>query len=239
MEINAKVKEGYMKRLIFLGLLCSFLQAQTFTIYTEQLPPYNFLENGKVVGSSTQLLKELLEKTGHKIYRDTIELVPWSRGYHEAQNTEGTILYSVARTLERENLFKWVGPINQLTVGLVAKKSLMAKNLTPTCLANYTIGVMHDTAAESMLLNLGIKITDLERFSNPQSQLKKLKDGRVDMVAFGVEGLYFMIKDAGFNPADYETVYVLKEADLYFAFHKDTDDELIMQLNKTLKSIKK
>ena len=61
MEINAKVKEGYMKRLIFLGLLCSFLQAQTFTIYTEQLPPYNFLENGKVVGSSTHLLKELLK----------------------------------------------------------------------------------------------------------------------------------------------------------------------------------
>lgn len=228
-----------MKRLIFLGLLCSFLHAQTFKIYTEQLPPYNFLEKGQVVGSSTQLLKELLEKSGHKIYQDTIQLVPWSRGYHEAQNTENTVLYSVARTLERENLFKWVGPINKLTVGLVAKKSLMAKNLTPSSLKNYTIGVMHDTAAESMLLNLGIKITDLERFSNPQSQLKKLKDDRVDMVAFGVEGLYFMIKDAGFDPEDYETVYILKEADLYFAFHKDTDDELIAQLNKTLKSIKK
>jgi len=228
-----------MKRLIFLGLICSFLQAQTFKVYTEQLPPYNFLENGRVIGSSTQLLKELLEKTGHNIYQDTINLVSWSRGYHEAQNTENTILYSVARTKERENLFKWVGPINKLTVGLVAKKSLQAKNLTPTCLTNYTIGVMHDTAAESMLLNLGIKITDLERFSNPQSQLKKLNDGRIDMVAFGVEGLYFMIKDAGFNPADYETVYVLKEADLYFAFHKDTDDALIAQLNKTLKSINK
>ena len=228
-----------MKRLIFLGLFCSFLQAQTFKIYTEQLPPYNFLENGQVVGSSTQLLKELLDKTGHKVYQDTIQLVPWSRGYHEVQNTEGTILYSVARTGERENLFKWVGPINKLTVGLVGKKSLKAKNLTPACLANYTIGVMHDTAAESMLLNLGIKITDLERFSNPQSQLKKLNDGRIDMVAFGVEGLYFMIKDAGLNPLDYETVYVLKEADLYFAFHKDTDDKIIEQLNQILKTIKK
>lgn len=228
-----------MKYLIFLGLLCSFLQAQIFKVYTEQLPPYNFLENGKVVGSSTELLKELLEKTGHKVYKDTIELVPWSRGYHEAQNTENTIVYSVARTLERENLFKWVGPIDKLTVGLVAKKSLMAQNLTPECLANYTIGVMHDTAAESMLLNLGVKINDLERFSNTRSQLKKLYDGRIDMVAFGVEGLYCMIKDEGFNPLDYETVYVLKEADLYFAFHKNTDDALIAQLNKMLKNIKK
>ena len=98
---------------------------------------------------------------------------------------------------------------------------------------------MHDTAAEMMLLNLGLKITDLERFSNPQAQLKKLAEGRIDMVAFGVEGLYFMLKDAGFNPSDYETVYILKEADLYFAFHKDTDDGLIAQLNTTLKSIQK
>lgn len=239
MEINAKVKEGRMRFFLFLGLLSVLLQAETFKVYTEQLPPYNFLENGKVVGSSTELLRDLLEKSGHKVYQDKINLVPWSRGYHEAQNTENTILYSVARTLERENLFKWVGPINKLTVGLIAKKSLMAKNLTPACLTNYTIGVMHDTAAESMLLNLGIKITDLERFSNPQAQLKKLNDGRIDMVAFGVEGLYFMIKDAGFNPADYETVYVLKEADLYFAFHKDTDDKIIEQLNQILKTIKK
>ena len=98
---------------------------------------------------------------------------------------------------------------------------------------------MHDTAAESMLLQLGIKTTDLERFSNPQSQLKKLNDGRIDMVAFGVDGLYFMLKEAGCNPEDYETVYVLKEADLYFAFNNQTDDDIINQFNQVLKSIKK
>lgn len=239
MEIITKAKEGIMKYLILLALLSPFLNAQIFSIYTEELPPYNYLENGQVVGSSTKLLKDLLEKSGHKIHQNTINLVPWSRGYHEVQNTKDTILYSVARTKERENLFKWVGPINKLTVGLVGKKSLKVNIKTPNCLENYTIGVMHDTAAESMLLNLGIKITDLERFSNPQSQLKKLNDGRIDMVAFGVEGLYFMIKDAGFDPENYETVYVLKEADLYFAFHKDTDDKTIEQLNQILKTIKK
>ena len=209
---------------------------EELTILTGEFPPLSYTENGDTKGVSVEIANEIQKKLGKNI---KFKFVPWARGYNQVQTDSNTMLFSTTRTEERENLFKWVGPINQLRVGLVAKKSLMAKNLTPTCLANYTIGVMHDTAAESMLLNLGIKITDLERFSNPQSQLKKLNDGRVDMVAFGVEGLYFMIKDAGFNPADYETVYVLKEADLYFAFHKDTDDELIMQLNKTLKSIKK
>lgn len=228
-----------MKFFLFLGLLYASLYAQTFTVYTEDLPPYNFLKEGEVVGSSTQLLKELLARTGHDIDQETIKLVPWARGYHEVKNNKNTIIYSMVRTPERENLFKWVGPINKLVVGLVAKKSLMAKNLTPNSLKNYTIGVMHDTAAESMLLQLGIKTTDLERFSNPQSQLKKLNDGRIDMVAFGVDGLYFMLKEAGCNPEDYETVYVLKEADLYFAFNNQTDDDIINQFNQVLKSIKK
>lgn len=228
-----------MKFFLFLGLLCSLLQAIVFKVYTEQLPPYNYMEDGKVLGRSTELLKELFEKTGHTIYQNNINLTAWSRGYHEAQNTKNTLIYSVARTPERENIFKWVGPIDKLAVGLVAKKSSHISIKTTESFNNYTIGVMHDTAAEMMLLNLGLKISDLERFSNPQAQLKKLAEGRIDMVAFGVEGLYFMLKDAGFNPSDYETVYILKEADLYFAFHKDTDDGLIAQLNTTLKSIQK
>lgn len=228
-----------MKPFLFLCLLYATLHAQTFKVYTEQLPPYNFLQDGKVVGSSTQLLKELLARTGHDIDQDTISLVPWARGYHEVQNNKNTIIYSMAKTPERENIFKWVGPINKLAVGLVAKKSTHVNIKTLESLHQYTIGVMHDTAAEGMLINLGLRATDLERFSNAQAQIKKLNDGRIDIIAFGVEGLYFMLKEAGYNSDDYETVYVLKEADLYFAFHKETDDRIINQLNQELKSIKK
>lgn len=228
-----------MRVLFIVGLLFAFLQANTFKVYTEQLPPYNFLMSGKVVGTSTKMLRDLMEKSGHKIEQDTIVLAPWARGYHEALNTENTILYSMARTSERENLFKWVGPIDTMSVGLVAKKSSKIEIKSVECLHNYTIAVMHETAAESMLINVGLKTEELERFSNVHAQLRKLQEGRVDAIAFGVESTYALLLELGLNPLDYETVYVLKKSDLYFAFHKSTDDALIKMLNKTLSAMKK
>jgi len=226
-----------VKIIAFLALVWSSLFAHVFTVYTEQLPPFNFMENDKVIGSSTRLLEALLEKSGHTIAHGKINLVPWSRGYHEALNTKNTILYSMARTPEREELFKWVGPINKLTIGLIAKKASHLVINKPECLNNYTIAVMHDTAAESILKNLGMKPANMERFSNPLAQIKKLHEGRVDAMAFGVEGMYQMLTTAGIDPSLYETIYILKQSDLYFAFHKETDDALIGKLNEILKTI--
>jgi len=221
----------------FLALVCSALFSQVFTVYTEQLPPFNYLENDKVIGSSTRLLEALLAKSGHTIAQGKINLVPWSRGYHEALTTQNTILYSMARTPEREDLFKWVGPVNKLTIGLIAKKASRVVVNKPACLNNYTIAVMHDTASETILKNLGMKSANMERFSNPLAQIKKLNEGRVDAMAFGVEGMYQMLSAAGIDPSLYETVYVLKQSDLYFAFHKETDERLIQELNHVLKTI--
>jgi len=221
----------------FLALVCSALFSQVFTVYTEQLPPFNYLENDKVIGSSTRLLEALLAKSGHTIAQGKINLVPWSRGYHEALTTQNTILYSMARTPEREDLFKWVGPVNKLTIGLIAKKASRVVVNKPECLNNYMVAVMHDTASESILKNLGMKSANMERFSNPLAQIKKLNEGRVDAMAFGVEGMYQMLSAAGIDPSLYETVYVLKQSDLYFAFHKETDERLIQELNHVLKTI--
>jgi len=226
-----------MKIILFLTLVYGALFSQVFTVYTEQLPPFNFIENGKVIGSSTRLLETLLAKSGHTITHGKINLVPWSRGYHEALTTQNTILYSMARTPEREALFKWVGPVNKLTIGLIAKKESQLVVNKPECLNNYKIAVMHETAAESILKNLGVNTEHMERFSNPLSQIKKLHEGRVDAMAFGVEGMYQMLSTAGIDPSLYETVYVLKQSDLYFAFHKETDDALIQELNRLLKTI--
>ncbi len=226
-----------MRIVLFLTLVCSTLFSQVFTVYTEQLPPFNFMENGKVIGSSTRLLEALLAKSGHTISHGKINLVPWSRGYHEALTTQNTILYSMARTPEREDLFKWVGPVNKLTIGLIAKKASQLVINKPECLNNYTIAVMHDTAAESILKNLGMRPERMERFSSPLSQIKKLHEGRVDAMAFGVEGMYQMLSTTGIDPSLYETVYILKQSDLYFAFHKETDDALIQKLNELLKTV--
>ncbi|HIH73913.1 MAG TPA: transporter substrate-binding domain-containing protein, partial [Methanosarcina sp.] len=49
--------------------------------YTEQLPPYNYMENGTLEGLSVELLEAVTEKMGKKVTREEIHLVPWTEGY--------------------------------------------------------------------------------------------------------------------------------------------------------------
>ena len=48
----------------------------------------------------------------------------------------------------------------------------------------------------------------------------------------------WFIKKNGYNVDDFETVYILKEADLYYAFHKDTPASLIQKFQNALDRLK-
>lgn len=222
--------------LLSLICVCS-LFAESYTVYSEQLPPFNYEQDGKVLGTSTAILKQLLAKNGDSI-NGAIQVGPWAKGYHTVLNTHNTILYSTAKTPEREALFKWVGPVDTLTIGLVAKKSKKVAIKSIECLHNYTIAAMYETTAENLLLNLGMKPEELDRFTNIYMQMRKLQEERVDALAYGIEAIHKLLLEMGLDPYEYETVYILKKAELYFAFNKETPDATIDKLNLLLKKLK-
>lgn len=225
-----------MKSFFFLLFLCFSLSGEVFKVYTEQNPPYNFLENGKVKGKATLLLEQLFQKSGHTIFENNIYLLPWTIGYHEVLNKKNTIIYSMARLPEREALFRWVGPIGKMTLGVIAKKSRHMIISTPDALHNYKIATIPGTSTEKALFDIGFRAEELDRFANLSSQLKKLKENRVDAIAFSVEAVWQLLQEMESDLSEYEVIYVLKESDLYFAFSKETNAQLIAELNETLKT---
>src|SRR5512139_3863504 len=54
---------------------------ENLTFYTEQLPPYNYQENGALKGFSVDLLEAITAKMGTKVAREEVHLVPWTEGY--------------------------------------------------------------------------------------------------------------------------------------------------------------
>lgn len=226
-----------MKYVALLLVFSLSLCAEVFKVYTEQNPPYNFVDNGKIAGHATKLVEKLFAQCGHKMADDSVHLLPWARGYHEVLHENNTMLYSMIRTPEREALFQWVGPVGKMTLALIAKKSTHLSVATPAMLHRYKIATIPDTASEKALLALGFQPSELERFANALSQLKKLKENRIDAIAFSVEGAFSLLKEMGCDVSEYEVVYVLQESDLYFAFHKDTSLKLIAHMNETLKNL--
>jgi len=71
-------------------------------VVTEKLPPYNIAENEVVTGLSTEIVQAVMAGLG---LNPKIETLPWARAYDLAQHSDNVLIYSMARTQEREHLF--------------------------------------------------------------------------------------------------------------------------------------
>ena len=108
-----------------------------------------------------------------------------------------------------------------------------------TDLNKYKIGAIRDDVGEQLLIEAGVGKNNIEPVSEALSNIKKLNKNRIDAWAYGEPVANWFIKKNGYNVDDYETVYILKEADLYYAFHKDTPVSLIDKFQNALDQLKK
>ncbi|MFC3052618.1 substrate-binding periplasmic protein [Kordiimonas pumila] len=83
--------------------------ADTMMVYTENYPPYNYMnENGEVVGLATENIRKVLDAAGLEYQ---IRLVPWTRAMYNAQTQKNALIYTITRTPKREEMFDWLVPI--------------------------------------------------------------------------------------------------------------------------------
>jgi polar amino acid transport system substrate-binding protein len=207
---------------------------------TENYPPFNFEKDGKLQGIATDLMVLILKKLDSKQTLEDFRLLPWARGYRLTLNQKNTCLFATTRTLEREKLFKWVGPITATSIGLIARKERKVKIQSLADLRDYRVGVVRSDIGEQLLVNAGVPLQDLDRVGGTDvtlTSITKLNKGRIDVWSYETNVAKWEIKAKGFRVEEYETVYVLKEGELYFAFNKDTPDSVIEKLQAALDSV--
>ena len=235
-----------MRRVFFLLLFILSLPGWTcaqsgpsLLVMTEDLPPFNFMEDDQITGISTEVVRHVFSAVGVEMKQGDIQLYPWARAYHIIKHTPETALFSMARTAEREELFRWVGPLLNVTIGVVAKKERKINIQTVDDFKHFQIGTVRDGAPEQLLIKAGVPLENLERLALPEQNIRKLCAGRIDLFVFSVQTVQYKMVKLGIDPGDYETVYILKTPSLYLALHKDTDPELIEKLQKSLDELKK
>lgn len=214
--------------------------AQEVKIVTENYPPYNYEENGKVKGVSTEIVRAVLKEMGLNI---KITVYPWARTYRLALEEPNTLIYSIARTPEREHKFKWVGiiaPADQVLLSLKERTDIKLNNLDDT--RKYKIGTVRDDVIEHHLLSNGFKVgKNIDRCNNYNSNIKKLLRKRIDLCAIGKLVGYNILRKIGHEPGDtVKQVYrfdVLSKG-VNMAFQKDTPDEVVNKFRRGLKKIK-
>jgi polar amino acid transport system substrate-binding protein len=210
----------------------------TLTYYTEQLPPYNYEENGTLKGISVDLLESVTEELGAKVPREEVHLVPWAEGYQAALTQPGTVLFSTVRTSEREQSFKWAGPIYTDREVLFARRDRGITLQSPADLTGYRIGVTAGDIAIQQLLELGVNQNQLVPESNVSALIAKLESGEIDLWACPEpSGRYFAEHVTG-NYYTYAVVYNLQTSDGYYAFSKDVPDSTVLSFQQALDAVK-
>lgn len=212
--------------------------AQSFeelTYLTEEYYPFNYTEQGTVKGISADLLRMIWDELG--VAHQTIEAMPWARAYDSIQHDASTVLFTMARTEERENLFKWVGPIFVARFVLIAKKKKEIILTSLDDLAGYSVGTLREDVSDALLESYK-DIATIAAVADMEQNIKKLVDDRLDMVAYEERSWQKIAVKLNLSPDDFETVYILHETPVYYAFHRETPAELTRMFQQALDSIR-
>lgn len=101
----------------------------------------------------------------------------------------------------------------------------------------YRLGTIRDDFCENVLQENGFDINRLDRVSKLSTNLKKLKNKRIDFVVNSVEGTFIALEKEGYNPDDYVAVGILSDVPLSYAFHKDVPQELVDKFQIAIDSL--
>ncbi len=202
---------------------------------TEDYPPENFVQNGELKGYCVDILKAMWKNMG--VPEQPIQVLPWARGYEMLQTETNHMLFAMARNPERENQFKWVGPIYYANVRLfsLTGKNLQMKNIHDA--KKFKIGVIRNDIGETLLHEAGFPDRSLTRVRSLTQLIKMLKADRIDMICTTEASLKNEIKRDNSIDIKYKPVWLVAEIQVYYAFSKSTDNAIVARFQKSLNAI--
>lgn len=205
-------------------------------IVTEDFPPYNYEESGKITGLSTKVVKAVLKELR---INPEIKIYPWARSYKMALEQENVLIYSILRTTEREKLFKWIGKIASSEMYLFKLKERNDIKINSLGDAKkYTIGVTRETAPHQYLSEKGFELKEV--VNKDDLNIKKLVNGRIDLMPYYEAPFIHKLRNQGYDSNKFAKVYFIKDAseDLYMAFSKRTSNIIVDKFVQALERIK-
>lgn len=225
------------RALIFATLLAlAAAPAAALTLVTEESPPYNFTEGGKVTGLSTETLLEAGRRARVPI---KIEVLVWDQAYQRAQSKADTCVYSTVRLENRERLFRWVGPVSSNRWGLYAKEGFAVPLKTLADARPLRIGAVKNDAKVEVLKDnavTNIVLADEDRQNPPKLTLDRKKEGGIDLWITGIYAARRVAAAAGVK--DIKLVLPAGEVNLWLACNPAVPRETTDALNKAIQAIR-
>ena len=201
-------------------------------VATEIWPPYNYEESGVLTGTSTQIVQSVLKRA--KIPYE-IDVFPWARAYLIAQNDKNVLIYTIMRIPEREELFKWVRPLEKSdTVSLYrAVERDDIEIITLDDAKKYRTVVVRDDMNHKFLSSHGFQEDiHLHLITEQKQSIDMVLLKRADLLLFSGTNLIPELRSFGVSEKRIKKIIPLFKTTPYMAFSKQTQDELVERVGK-------
>ncbi len=234
----AKLKQAFGGLLVFFLMSRGNISAQDYPIqiFMDHFPPYNYMENGEPKGFATDIVKRIM-KTSNVNFK--IKSFPHSRLHLMFEGKKGIVAYVLFRTPEREDLYKWIGPIATDHVHIYKKKgSQLIINNIDDAKNNGPISTFAKGVILSRLVEMGF--TNLEKVTNVDSTILMLLHDRVSLMA-GLPDLsikYWLEQNKYSSDALSKTAIRIASFDMYILCSKDIPDRIVKKWQTALDALK-
>ena len=228
--------------LYLLLIVCSPALASPNHVFflSEVAPPYYWIdENGKAQGVNVDLAKALKPLLP---FSSSLEHMPWARAVQETLDNPDLVLLSLLRTPNREDKFEWISSVNHMQASLVRlkqEKAALVNSLDDA--KRFRVGSIRGYGSASFLQQEGFEENkNLALVAEPALLWKLLYMGRIDFALANFETGKYEISDAGFDPNDATSEYVIEElgADLFIATGLKTEKDKVKSLKNALSILK-
>jgi polar amino acid transport system substrate-binding protein len=218
-------------------LFGTVVRAEQYQIVTEEWAPYNYLENNRLTGMTTEIVRAIMALTGDDF---EVLLQPSMRATQILKHRPKTIMYSLFRTSERESLYKWVGPIVEESIHPYQLANTPPLNTLEQLLSAPQITTRHAGLMPQRLQSLGFNNLDK---SATESKLlyRMLLAGRTGIIVGDTDaGVAYYSRLLNIAPGTLRKIPIeLYRSSLYIAFSLDSEDEVVAAWTKALEQLRR
>lgn len=219
---------------MFFSVQAAAGEPEPLRILTEHNPPAEYVDDsGTVTGVTVELIKLLQQRLNEPA---DIELMPWGRALSIARSSTNTMLFETVRTPEREDWFKWVGPVMLYNISLYGLKHRIGDGPEDRVLPGKYVACNYvNSITAQNLAGLGFKDgKNLLLTSKSGDCLDMLLFERIDLIAvteYALPEFSQRVAEAGHELVE---LMVLTDRKRYLAFSKDVPDTRIAKWQKAL-----
>jgi len=222
--------------LLAAALVAVATPAAALSLLTEENPPFNYTEKGKLEGSATDVVRDMASRAR---VAAKFDVLPGDKAFVRAQADRDTCVFATPRLENRERLFVWIGPIATNLWAVYGRGDFAPSIRTVKDLSPYRIGtVARDPKAEFLREN---GVTDVRAFRDdtlnpPRLFLARDNPDRIDLWITDLYSGRAIAKAA--KVTDIKLVFIAAEQPLFLACSPQTDPNIVKALAEALDTMK-